>query len=311
MRHSRGQRLFKVLSGTVFALILLGLYAPLAILILLSFQTRTTAAFPPKEFTTISYEKLFNPNDFTLFTIVGEPLVNYWPALTLSLLLALVTAIVATALALAAAMAFRERFRGRGLLFYVLLLGMLTPGVILGLGLRLFADEMGLTPGPWTTGLLVHVAWTMPFGFIVFLIFLNRMDRSVEEAAAVLGASRWRVFRTITLPVLAPGVMGSLLFGFTLSLDEVARSALVMGQRNTLPLELLAATGIRITPVVYALGSLIAVTSGIVLAVYLLFLWRQARRVSVTPAAEDDAADDEQPPAYMDDKSAPAQPVAA
>lgn len=309
MRRSRLQRLFGVISGGVFGLILLFLYAPLAILILLSFQTRTTAVFPPKELTTVSYEKLLNPNDFTLFTIPGEPLVDYWPALTLSLTLAVTAAVIATVLALSAALAFRDGFRGRNSLFYFLLLGMLAPGVILGLGLRLFASEIGLEPSPWTTGLLVHVAWTMPFGFIVFLIFLNRMDRSVEEAAAVLGASRWKVFRTVTLPLLTPGVMGSLLFGFTLSLDEVGRSSLVMGLRNTLPLELLAATGVRITPVVYALGSIIAVTSFAFLLVYVLAFERQRRKVAVALPPED--SESPQVPPTPADPPADAQPIAA
>ena len=73
---------------------------------------------------------------------------------------------VATVLALMAALAFRERFRGRGVVFYLLLLGMVTPGIIVGLGFRLFADQIGLPTGWKTTGLLTHIAWTMPFGVL-------------------------------------------------------------------------------------------------------------------------------------------------
>ena len=296
-RLTPGQRVAKGVSGALFALVLLVLYAPFAVMTSLSFQERGTAIFPPQEFTFISYQKLLEPNNYSLFTIAGEPLTNYLPPLRLSLLLGVLTAVVATVFALMAALAFRRSFRGRGPLFYVLLLGMLTPGVILGLGMRLFADQVGLGAHWYTTGLLLHVAWTMPFGFIVFLIFLNRYDASVEEAAASLGASRWKVFRTVTLPLLAPGVMGSLLFGFTLSLDEVQRSSFVMGRDQTLPMELLAVTGVRITPVVYALGSLIAVVSFAFLALYFVGFERERRRTAVTAADEDDDFTPAAPPA--------------
>ena len=276
--RTRGQRMTKWVALGVFGLVLLILYAPFLIMFTLSFQEQATALFPPSEFTFISFRKLFEPNNYDLFTIAGEPLTNYFPPLRLSLMLALLTAVIATAIALAAALAFRERFRGKGAVFYVLLLGMLTPGVILGLGIRLFANELGLGGAWYTTGILAHLTWTMPFGFIVFLIFLNRFDRQVEEAAAVLGASPLRVFWTVTLPMLTPGVMGSLLFGFTLSFDEVQRSSLVMGTDQTLPQELIATTGIRITPVVYALGTLIALVSLVAVAAYIVAFERRRRR---------------------------------
>jgi len=294
MQLSAGQRWFRIAGGVVFALILIILYAPFVIMGVLSFAERTTAVFPPKEFSLISYRKLFDPGNFDLYRIPGEPLVNYLRPIGLSLTMALLTSVVATGLALMAALAFRERFRGRGVMFYVLLLGMVTPGIILGLGFRLFADQIGLPTGWQTTGLLTHIAWTMPFGFIVFLIFLNRFDRTIEEAASVLGASGWEVFRTVTLPVLAPAVLASLLFGFTLSFDEIQRSSLVLGSDQTLPIAIIGATTVRITPVLYALGSLIALVSFVFVAFYLLFFERERRRFyGGPPAAEEEAADED------------------
>ncbi|MDQ2654591.1 MAG: ABC transporter permease [Chloroflexota bacterium] len=288
MQLSQGQKLFRVVGGIIFFLILIILYAPFFIMGLLSFAERTTAVFPPADFSFISYQKLFNPSNFDLFRIPGEPLVNYLRPIGLSVTLALLTAIIATVLALMAALAFRERFRGRGIAFYLLLLGMVTPGIILGLGFRLFADQIGLPTGWKTTGLLTHIAWTMPFGFIVFLVFLNRFDRTIEEAASVLGADSWTVFRTVTLPVLAPGVLASLLFGFTLSFDEIQRSSLVLGRDQTLPIAIIGATTVRITPVLYALGSLIALVSFAFVAFYLLFFERERRRFYGGKVAEDE-----------------------
>ena len=293
MQLSQGQKIFRVVGGIIFFLILIILYAPFFIMGLLSFAERTTAVFPPADFSFISYQKLFNPSNFDLYRIPGEPLVNYLRPIGLSILLAMLTSIIGTVLALMAALAFRERFKGRGVIFYVLLLGMVTPGIILGLGFRLFADQIGLPTGWKTTGLLTHIAWTMPFGFIVFLVFLNRFDRTIEEAASVLGADSWTVFRTVTLPVLAPGVLASLLFGFTLSFDEIQRSALVLGRDQTLPIAIIGATTVRITPVLYALGSLIALVSFAFVAFYLLFFERERRRFYGGNVAEEDEEDDE------------------
>lgn len=288
MQLSQGQRVFRVVGGIIFFLILIILYAPFFIMGLLSFAERTTAVFPTADFSLISYQKLFDPSNFDLYRIPGEPLVNYLRPIGLSVTLALLTSVIATVLALMAALAFRERFRGRGVAFYLLLLGMVTPGIILGLGFRLFADQIGLPTGWKTTGLLTHIAWTMPFGFIVFLVFLNRFDRTIEEAASVLGADSWTVFRTVTLPVLAPGVLASLLFGFTLSFDEIQRSALVLGRDQTLPIAIIGATTVRITPVLYALGSLIALVSFAFVAFYLLFFERERRRFYGGKVAEDE-----------------------
>jgi len=292
LQLSRGQRAFRIIGGIVFAAILLVLYAPFLIMGVLSFAERTTAVFPPKEFSFISYQKLFHPSDFTLYRIPGEPLVNYLTPITLSVSLALLTSIISTTIALMAALAFRQRFPGRGPLFYVLLLGMVTPGIILGLGFRLFADQISLPTGWATTGLLTHIAWTMPFGFIVFLVFLNRFDHTIEEAASVLGASPWTIFRTVTLPVLAPGVLASTLFGFTLSFDEIQRSSLVMGRDQTLPIAIIGATTVRITPVLYALGSLIALVSFLFVAVYLLFFEHERRRYYAAPAVAEEEEDE-------------------
>ena len=288
MQLSQGQKAFRIVGGIIFFLILIILYAPFFIMGLLSFAERTTAVFPPADFSFISYQKLFNPSNFDLYRIPGEPLVNYLRPIGLSVTLALLTSVIATVLALMAALAFRERFKGRGIAFYLLLLGMVTPGIILGLGFRLFADQIGLPTGWKTTGLLTHIAWTMPFGFIVFLVFLNRFDRTIEEAASVLGADSWTVFRTVTLPVLAPGVLASLLFGFTLSFDEIQRSSLVLGRDQTLPIAIIGATTVRITPVLYALGSLIALVSFCFVAFYLLFFERERRRFYGGKVAEDE-----------------------
>jgi len=97
----------------------------------------------------------------------------------------------------------------------------------------------------------------------------NRFDRSWEEAARDLGASAWKSFWHVVLPIIAPSVIGIALFGFSLSYDEFARTLLVSGA-NTLPLEIFGMTTNITTPVLYALGSVTTAVSFVAIALALI-----------------------------------------
>ena len=142
------------------------------------------------------------------------------------------------------------------------------PGVTVGLGHALFWQGIGIDKHWLGTTLPVHILWTFPFCFIVMLTVFNRFDRSTEEAAMCLGANGWRTFRHVTLPIMKPGIMASALFGFTLSFDEFARTVLVSGSQNTLPLNVLGATTIRITPRIFAVGVIITLISFAVIGIF-------------------------------------------
>ena len=152
----------------------------------------------------------------------------------------------------------------RGAVFYALLLGVGRQGSS-SVSVHLFADQISLPTG-WRTTVVTPIAWTMPFGFIVFLVFLNRFDRTIEEAAAVLGAREDDLPHGDTAGAGA-GSARLLLFGFTLSFDEIQRSSLVLGRTRSPS----SARQRCITPVLYALGSLIALVSFALVAVYLFF----------------------------------------
>lgn len=259
--------------------ILAVLYFPFVIMGILSFQgPRGGHTFPLRGTSTIWWWKLFHPGELTQYSDVGEFLGDYLAALERSLLLAVLTMIVSTVLALMAAQAFRRRFRGSGAVFYLWLLGIIVPGITVSLGLALVFRRLDI-PLHWlSTGLAVHVMWTLPFSLIVFLMFFNRFDASLEDAALTLGATRWQTFRHVTLPVMQPAVLTSLLFGFTLSLDEFQRSLLVSGTEQTLPLMVIASVTTRVTPTLYALGTLTTVMSFAVVGAYLLLLTYALRK---------------------------------
>ncbi|GIS87810.1 MAG: hypothetical protein CM1200mP18_05200 [Gammaproteobacteria bacterium] len=98
--------------------------------------------------------------------------------------------------------------------------------------------EVGIPAAWWSSGLGVHVVWTLPFGFLVMMAVFNRFDVSLEEAARDMGADEWTVFKEVTFPLILPGIVAAGLFGFTLSYDEFARTTLLAGGYNTLPLDI-------------------------------------------------------------------------
>ena len=122
--------------------------------------------------------------------------------------------------------------------------------------------------------------WTLPFGFLVMMAVFNRFDSSLEEAARDMGASEWVVFKEVTLPLILPGIVAAGLFGFTLSYDEFARTTLLAGEYNTLPLDINASMTQRIRPTLFALGTASTVFSllmiGLFVAIYSI-LYRRTR----------------------------------
>jgi putative spermidine/putrescine transport system permease protein len=273
------KRLVRPLYLVYLGFILAMLYFPFVIMAILSFQgPRGGHTFPMRGSSTIWYWKLFNPGELTEYSDVGEFLGDYLAALQRSLIVAVLTMIISTVLALMAAQAFRRKFRGSGAVFYLWLLGIIVPGITVSLGLALVFQRLHI-PLHWiTTGLAVHVMWTLPFSLVVFLMFFNRFDASIEDAALTLGATRWQAFRHVTLPVMQPAVLTSLLFGFTLSLDEFQRSLLITGPEQTLPLMVMASVTTRITPTLYALGTLTTLLSFAVVGGYLLLLTLSLRK---------------------------------
>ncbi|MGH2616098.1 MAG: ABC transporter permease [Thermomicrobiales bacterium] len=274
--------LFRIYIGFV----LLMLYFPFIIMAVLSFQgPRGGHTFPLNGVSSWWWWKLFHPGQLTEFSDVGEFLGNYLGALGRSLLLAIVVATLSTILALMAAHAFRKPFRGSTAVFYLWLLGIIVPGITVSLGLFLVLNRLGVIPN-WTTSALgVHVMWTLPFCLIIFLMGFNRFDLDLEDAALVFGANPLQAYWYVTLPVMQPFILSSLLFGFTLSLDEFQRSLLLTGttlDTQTLPVMIMASVTTRITPTLYALGTLTTLLSFAVIALYIFFLIRAERKTGAT-----------------------------
>lgn len=275
----RRPRTFYVLFG-VFLLFMLFLYGPMISILVLSFQgPEGGLVFPIDSVSTYWFEKLW----------AGAGQVAIGPALRRSFVLAFVVMVLTVSISVLAGLAFRHRFRGSTVLLYVAISSLIVPSIVVSLGIalefRLIDDaikDIGTAwgigwiqrdfvsaLGPFTSGLGAHLTWTLPFGLLIMFAVFNRFDPAYEEAARDLGATPWQTFRHVTLPMIAPFLIGVAVFGFTLSWDELARSSQVMGSDNTLPMQLAAKTTTVTDPEIYALGS--ATTAGSVLLIIVMF----------------------------------------
>src|SRR6056300_137935 len=186
--------------------------------------------------------------------------------------------VVSTVMGVLTAQAFRSQFRGSGVVFYSVILGMIVPGVLLGLGMALLANQLGIDRNWWSTAFVLHVVYTYPFAFLVMLAIFNRFDTSIEEASLSLGVSPARTFRKVTFPIIFPGVLSAMLFAFTLSYDEFPRTLFTGGSDVTMPLAIYGTFAVEIHPNLFAFGVLTTLFSFALLAIYGILLTVSTRR---------------------------------
>jgi putative spermidine/putrescine transport system permease protein len=258
MRTADGRRpLSFYLLTLVFVLFVLFLYGPMTAIYILSFQGPSGGlTFPMRGFSLHWFGALFGQ----------ERTGDFAGSFERSLVLALCATVLTLVISLSAGLAFRKRFIGSTAVFYMAIASLVMPGVFVGLGIAIVLQVLHLTPVWWLTGLGAHLTWTLPFGLLIMFAIFNRFNRAYEEAARDLGASSWRTLTEVILPILAPGLIGVALFGFTLSYDEFPRSVLTVGARNTLPLEVFAMTNTVTTPSVFALGTLTTAVSFLIIS---------------------------------------------
>jgi ABC-type spermidine/putrescine transport system permease subunit II len=270
--------------GVFFGGFLLLMYGPTIVMSLLSFQdSRGLTSFPASGvFSSYWYDILVN----------DETQASLRDAIVVSLKLSAIVCVITAVLSLMLGMAFRERFRGSTPLFYLVLLSLMTPGLLLSLGSTLLTSYIGRDASIYTTALGVQVVWALPFGFLVMLTVFNRYDARAEEAARDLGASAIRTFREVTLPIVWVGVFGAALFGFTLAWNEFERTYLVTGPIATLPTQLYTVmTATVFQPYIFALGVLTTLFSFLLIALFLLVSGIAVRRARAKVVEEDSAED--------------------
>ena len=252
---------------------LIFLYAPILLLPLFAFNDSTIIAFPLDSFTTKWFAEL------TTVSALHDALWN-------SLFIAVTSAILATTLGMFAARAStRYRFPGKAGIMGLIMLPLVLPEIIVAVSLLVVIVQVfGLPLAQWSV-IGAHTLICTPFCIAILNASFSNLDPALEEAAYDLGETKWSTFRLITLPLVMPGIISSLLISFTISLDEFIIAFFLTGSQPTLPVYiwgLLRFPGQ--IPIVMALGTILVLAS-----ITLLTIAEYFRRRGVARAGQTDS----------------------
>jgi putative spermidine/putrescine transport system permease protein len=236
------------------------LYGPMICIFILSFQgPQGGLVFPMRGESLHWFRQLINQADTG--DMVG--------ALQRSVPLALIVMVLTVAASMAAGLSFRRPFRGSGALFYTAIASLVAPGYVLGIGIGLMFEMLGIPTSWYGSALGAQLSWTLPFGLLIMFAVFGRLNGAYEEASRDMGASRTQTLWLVVVPIVLPGIIAVALFGFTLSYDEFARTLQTTGGTNTLPIEIWSMTQNVTSPSIYALGTLTTAFSFIIIGISL------------------------------------------
>lgn len=263
-------RLLKGYTGLVYFF----LYAPVLVVIMLSFTDRRTPQFPIEGISLRWYRELIPPEIPLLglspgwwVNLAGETYnQGLIEALATSLQVGITAAIGAGIIGTLAALGMiRSDFDSKLLsvqtLNVVFLTPIVVPWIVTGIAVLTLYNLLNIQ-GTFFSLVLGHVLITIPFVVVVVAAQLHQFDRSLEEAAKNLGASELRTFYEVTLPLISPGIIAGMLFAFTISFDNFTQTFFWVGSgTQTLPIEIFSMIRYGLDPTVNAIGTVIVAFS--------------------------------------------------
>ena len=250
--------LTRLLLGLVCLLVAIWLVAPTLVVVPMSFNENKSLAFPPQGFSWQWYQNFFTNPDWS------SSFLN-------SLKVASVVAVLATALGTLAAFGLDRMKAGpANLLRMLMLTPMVVPGVVLAVGIysvylnyQLVGTDLGFV--------IAHTMLAVPFVIIAVSANLEVFDVRLEKAAASLGADSFTTFRTITLPLIAPGILSGLLFAFVTSFDEIIVALFITNAYlKTLPVQIFISITRDADPTVAAVGTIVFLATSLLIAAGLI-----------------------------------------
>ena len=258
----------KIISRLYIALIMIFLYAPIAVMVVFSFNSSNSTAVY-EGFSLHWYTELF----------VNSSVLT---ALSNTLILALSSAIIATIIGSAAAVgiySYRKKWT-KSAIMSVTNIPMMNPDIVTGLAMmllfvfvgRLLALRSSLS---FITLLIAHITFNLPYVILSVMPKLGQLDPHLSEAALDLGCTPVKAFFKSVLPSISSGIVTGFIMAFTLSLDDFVISYFTTGPEfQTLPLLIYSMTKRRVTPDMYALSTIMFVA---VLLLLILFNFAQSR----------------------------------
>ena len=240
------------------------LFGPLLLIVLFSFHSSPAQTFPMQGLSLMWYEKFFeNP-------VLVASLKN---SLVVATITTLVTAVVGSMAALALARLSGWKKSAFGTITFA---PIALPGLFIGVSLLTMFGQLGIDRS-LATVTFAHVLITLPFFIEASRSRLEHFDLSLEEAARDLGATAWDSFRLVTLPIIAPTLIGAAILSFTISFDEVIVTIFTSGADTTLPIAVWSMMRQVITPAINA-ASVLGLSCVVLLIVMFGLLGLMRRR---------------------------------
>jgi ABC-type spermidine/putrescine transport system permease subunit II len=249
-----GATLGRRLLWAYCVLTLVFLCAPIAIVVVVSFNATEFIQFPPRSWSLRWYENYFKGRQWV------EPTL-------LSLRVAVVTMVLSTVLGTAAAMGLvRGRFRGRRALEFFFVSPMVVPSIVLAIGLYLLFARFRLVGQPLAL-YLAHTVIATPLVIVIVSAALKTTDAAIELAARSLGAGYFRTLWHVTLPAILPAVVSGAAFAFLVSFDEVVLAIFLGGPTTTtLPKRMWESVRFELDPTLTAISTLLVLIPIVILA---------------------------------------------
>lgn len=236
-------RIDRIFSTAFLIFMYFFLLAPIVIVIIMSFNTALYLSFPPKGLTLQWFGRYFS-----------DPI--YLDSSWKSLLVGGGAVISATLFGTMSAYAL-QRYRPPffSVINALIMSPALLPGVVMGLALLYTLTDLGLGRSLISV-ILGHTLFVSPFVVVIVSSALQGCERELEEVAMSLGAGKWYAFRTITLPIILPGIISGALFAFILSLDEFIITFLLAGTHViTLPIRIFTSLRFAVDPTIAAVST--------------------------------------------------------
>jgi len=267
IRGNGAQLSARLLVGALMLVAIALMTVPLLMTAYMSVFADGVVTFPPSGYTLSWYGKLA---EFPKFgQALGTSLKVAAAATLLSLLIGVPASIALV----------RLNFVGRGFLNVLLLSPLTVPGVVIGLGLYVLLVEVEIRSEFPLTGsdgvlILAHLLITTPWVVRLCVANLMQLDRSIEEAAANLGAPPGRVLWSVTLPMMRQGIVAAALFAFIVSFENIEMTLFLISPGTiTFPISVLQYLEYRFDPLVAS----VVVVQTAVIALLLLAIDRYVK----------------------------------
>ncbi|MEM1130285.1 MAG: ABC transporter permease [Pseudomonadota bacterium] len=232
----------RVILSIVFWAFVVYLFVPLVLMVMMGFKDSRFIGFPIRSWTLDWYLGVFEDTQ-VLFT--------FGYSVVIAIVSTLISVIIGTWLAV---LLNGRKFFGRGVVYGMMILPALVPGIISAIAFRIYARQLGIEPGMGAI-IWAHAIHNVPFVTLVVIARLSTLPKSMGEAARDLGADPMVTFLRITLPYLRPAIIGASIFCLLLSFDDFVRSFFLGGYDPTLPVLIFAKLRSGMSPEINAIAT--------------------------------------------------------